>query len=215
MEPLFSLRHALHTVLAAKLMTEEEERVWGELIDQLDDTHLHALWELFEVEHRELPAALQSLDTYLPYLSGCELRRQEFFRRIEQEDRGLSAAVTTVLQSKRHWTSAQIEQMFATDESVAHALATLSIRDLEQLRKIVDLHEQAGEYEDEGGKATGTHATLTGILSFLEEETWEREQEAAKALLFLSQSVGTAMLLGGLVRHLRQIQSHSPTSAAS
>ena len=98
------------------------------------------------------------------------------------DDPGLVIAISAILQSKRHWTGAQVDSAFRSDESVAEFLSGLSIRDLEQIRKIVDLHDQAGEYDDDEGKPTTTRETLIGIVAFLQEDAWDREKTEAKSL---------------------------------
>lgn len=183
MEPLFSLRNILQASLRCQLMNDSEIRAWEDLIDVLDDRHLQELWMLFSAEHSERHAALKSLDDYLHYLHACDDRRHLWLQKIENDDAGVVGAVTAILQSKRHWLSVQVDDAFKTDASISLFLAALSIRDLEQVRKIVDLHDQAGEYDDDDGKPTKARETLIGIISFLQEDAWERERAEAEALL--------------------------------
>lgn len=189
MEPRFSLRNVLLSALRCKLMKDEEIRAWEDLIDLLDDKHLCGLWELFSAEHTGLQGAIKNLDDYLHYVHASETRRQEWLHAIEHEDAGLTGAVTAVLQSKRHWTGPQIDDAFRTDESVAAFLAGLSIRDLEQMRKVIDLHDQAGEYDDEEGKPTKARDTLIGIVTFLQEDAWNAEQKEAEELQPILQNI--------------------------
>lgn len=188
MEPLFSLRNILQASLRCQLMNDSEIRAWEDLIDVLDDRHLQELWMLFSTEQSERTAALKSLDDYLHYLHACDDRRHVWLQKIENEDTGVLGTVTAILQSKRHWLSTQVDDAFKTDESVALFLASLSIRDLEQVRKIVDLHDQAGEYDDDDGKPTKARETIIGIVAFLQEDAWEREKMEADALLAVMQS---------------------------
>lgn len=192
MEPRFSLRHVLLAAIRCKLMKDEEIRAWEDLIDVLQDKHLPQLWEMFAAEQAELTAALKSLDDYLHYFHACETRRQTWLHAVEYEDAGVTAAVTAVLQSKRHWTGPQIDEAFKTDESVAAFLGGLSIRDLEQMRKVIDLHDQAGEYDDEEGKPTKARETLIGIVTFLQEDAWVAEEKEEQVLLpLLAATTGT------------------------
>jgi hypothetical protein len=46
----------------------------------------------------------------------------------------------------------------------------------------VDLHEQAGEYDDDDGEPTEARETLIGIIVALQEYTWNREREEAAHL---------------------------------
>ncbi|OGJ57971.1 hypothetical protein A2881_04840 [Candidatus Peribacteria bacterium RIFCSPHIGHO2_01_FULL_55_13] len=192
MEPRFSLRNVLLSVLRCKLMKDEETRAWEELIDLFDEKHLAQLWDMFAVENTELSGALKSLDDYLQYFHACEERRQTWLHTIEHEDAGLTFAVTSVLQSKRHWTGPQIDEAFKTDASVCTFLAGLSIRDLEQMRKVIDLHDQAGEYDDEDGKPTKARNTLIGIVTFLQEDAWNAEQKEAEELQPILQNIASA-----------------------
>src|SRR3989338_3812029 len=192
MEPRFSLRNVLLSVLRCKLMKDEETRAWEELIDLFDEKHLAQLWDMFAVENTELSGALKSLDDYLQYFHACEERRQTWLHTIEHEDAGLTFAVTAVLQSKRHWTGPQIDEAFKTDASVCTFLAGLSIRDLEQMRKVIDLHDQAGEYDDEDGKPTKARNTLIGIVTFLQEDAWNAEQKEAEELQPILQNISSA-----------------------
>lgn len=183
MEPLFSLRDVLHVALRIKLMNDSEIEAWGALIDELHETHLRELFELFSTENSELPGALKSIDEYLPYLTKAESRRHTWLQKIENEDRGLYPAVSAILQSKRHWTGPQVDAAFRDDESVAQFLSLLTIRDLEQMRKVVDILDAAGEYDDEEGKPTESRDTLVSIIAFLEEDAWVREKREAELLL--------------------------------
>lgn len=183
MEPLFSLRNVLQAALRCKLMKEGEIQVWEDLIDVLHDRHLQELWAMFSAEHAELSSAMKSLDDYLRYLHASENRRQAWLQSIENDDAGVAPAVTAILQSKRHWTGPQVDEAFKTDESLCLFLASLSIRDLEQMRTVIDLHDQAGEYDDDEGKPTKARETLIGIVAFLQEDAWEAEQKEAEALL--------------------------------
>ena len=188
MEPPFSLRNVLQAALRCKLMKDEEIRAWEDCIDVLGDSHLSELYTIFSSEHSELVDALKTLDDYLLYLHACDNRRHAWLQKIETEDRGVEISVTAILQSKRHWTGVQVDEAFKTDESVALFLAALSIRDLEQIRKIIDLHDQAGEYDDDEGMVTKARETLIGIVAFLQEDAWEREKKEADALLTVIQS---------------------------
>lgn len=185
MEPLFSLRNVLQAALRCKLMKDSEIQTWEGLVDVLSERHLSELWGVFSAEHKELPGALKSLDDYLHYLHACDDRRHGWLQKIEHDDRGVMAAVTEILQSKRHWISLQVDEAFKTDASVALFLAGLSIRDLEQMRKIIDLHDQAGEYDDDERKTTKARETLIGIVAFLQEDAWEREKKEAETPLVL------------------------------
>ena len=188
MEPLFSLRDVLQATLRCKLMKDSEIQTWEACIDVLDDRHLQELWSMFSAEHTDLSSAVKSLDDYLLYFHACDTRRHTWLQKIENDDSGVVGMVTSILQSKRHWISVQIDEAFTSDDSVALFLAGLSIRDLEQVRKIVDLHEQAGEYDDDDGKPTNARDTLIGIVSFLQEDVWEREKVEANAFLSILQS---------------------------
>jgi len=188
MEPLFSLRNVLHAALRCSLMNDDEIRAWEDLIDVLNDRHLTELLGVFSSEYAELPGALKSLDDYLHYLHASDDHRHSWLQKIEHDDRGVVGSVTAILQSKRHWTGAQVDAAFKDDASVVLFLAGLSIRDLEQMRKVVDLHDQAGEYDDDEGKTTKARETLIGIVAFLQEDAWEREKKEAEALLSLVQN---------------------------
>ena len=179
MEPIFSLRNIVQATLSLKLMKDSEIHAWEVLIDQLSDVHLRELHQLFTQEHTDLAAALKSLDGYLKYFHAADDRRHQWLAKVEHEDRGLRHAIDGILQSKRHWTGAQIDAAFATDETVTEFLATLAMRDLEILRKVIDLHEQAGEYDDDEGVPTNARETLIGIIIALQEHTWNREREEA------------------------------------
>lgn len=186
MEPVFSLRNVLQATLSLKLMKDSEIHAWETLLDQLSDRHLSALHRLFCEEHEHLSEALQSLDNYLKYFHSTEEQRNQFLFTVGNEDRGLRHAIEGILQSKRHWTGSQIDAAFASDETVTEFLSMLAIRDLEQLRKVVDLHEQAGEYDDDDGQPTEARETLIGIIVALQEHTWNREREES---VHLGQSI--------------------------
>ncbi len=177
MEPVFSLRNVLQATLSLKLMKDSEIHAWEILLDQLSDKHLTQLHQHFCGEHEHLSGALKTLDHYLSYFHATEEKRNQFLLTLESEDRGLRHAIEGILQSKRHWTGPQIDTAFASDETVTHFLSMLAIRDLEQLRKVVDLHEQAGEYDDDDGKPTEARETLIGIIVALQEHTWNRERD--------------------------------------
>ena len=195
MEPIFSLRNVIQATLSLKLMKDSEIYAWEVLIDQLSDAHLAGLHQLFTEEHEHLSTALQSLDDYLKYFHAADDRRHQWLATIEHEDRGLRHAIDGILQSKRHWTGAQVDAAFATDETVTEFLAMLAIRDLEILRKVIDLHEQAGEYDDEDGKPTESRETLIAIIVALQEHTWSREREEAVHLAETIPVIDTASML--------------------
>jgi hypothetical protein len=182
MEPLFSLRNVIQATLSLKLMKDSEIHAWEVLIDQLSDVHLKELHQLFTQEHNDLATALVSLDEYLKYFHAADSNRHQWLAKIEHEDRGLRHAIDGILQSKRHWTGAQVDAAFKTDETVTEFVSMLAIRDLELMRKVIDLHEQAGEYDDDDGKPTEARETLIGIIVALQEHTWNREREEAEHL---------------------------------
>ncbi len=179
MEPIFSFRNVIQATLSLKLMKDSEIHAWETLVDQLDEAHLSALHQLFSEEHEHLALALQSLEDYLKYFHTTEDHRHQWLSKIEHEDLGLRHAIGGILQSKRHWISSQVDAAFANDETVTDFLSMLAIRDLEQLRKVVDLHEQAGEYDDDDGEPTDARETLIAIIVALQELTWNREREEA------------------------------------
>lgn len=182
MEPIFSLRDVLRVTLSLKLMKDGEIAAWMQLIDQLSDAHLQSLHELLAAEHAELSAALGSLDAYLAYVRATEKRRQDWLSQAGREDQGLRHAIEGILQSKRHWTGSQIDAGFSQDETAAVFLSSLAIRDLDHLHTVVDLHDQAGEYDDEDGKMTGARESLIAVIVALEQHTWDREREEAVEL---------------------------------
>jgi hypothetical protein len=182
MEPIFSLRDLIHVMLSLKLMKDSEILVWDTLVDQMSDAHLSELYALFLREHEGLSSALRSLEEYVEYVHATAVNRQQWLAKIQHEDRGLRHAIDGILQSKRHWTGAQVDSAFQSDDAAIPFIAGLAIRDLQELKSEVDIHDQAGEYDDDEGEPTESRDTLTGILAALEEHAWNRERDEAEHL---------------------------------